>query len=187
MKSKQTSVLIFLLFFSIGTPLFAMDYATSAQAVLNPYNENSCKFCNKTLFDPSMEIIPLEHCKHLVHEECFLVQLVKAQINDAPTLYCPACNAIAVTFKNLEQKPDQAVEKPSDEINECPYCLDVLNPDDSVQTLCLHSFHRKCWLEIFTHDDAKTVNCPLCRRILDKNYALNVSRSTLAKVLCNYN
>jgi len=52
--------------------------------------------------------------------------------------------------------------------NDCPICLEPMDTNSNITTLCLHSFHKKCLFKMFDEPSKKNVikpkiSCPLCR------------------------
>jgi hypothetical protein len=52
--------------------------------------------------------------------------------------------------------------------NDCPICLDVMDANNSITTLCKHSFHSTCLYPMFDEAVKKNtrqpkISCPLCR------------------------
>ena len=46
---------------------------------------------------------------------------------------------------------------------ECPICLEVLTPADTLTTACSHSYHHSCYLEMLRVSPTLS-GCALCRR-----------------------
>jgi hypothetical protein len=78
-------------------------------------------------------------------------------------------NKIYAIICNLRQEyAVQAVQVCDDCENNCPICLDVMDANNSITTLCKHSFHSACLYPMFDeavkkHTSQPKISCPLCR------------------------
>jgi len=75
-------------------------------------------------------------------------------------------NKIYAIICNLRQ--EDAVQVCDDCENNCPICLDVMDANNSITTLCKHSFHSACLYPMFDeavkkHTSQPKISCPLCR------------------------
>ena len=82
-------------------------------------------------------------------------------------VYAIICNLKEEAKEAHEAKEAKALTCATCE-NDCPICLDTMDVNSTITTLCKHSFHIKCLYPLF--DDAvkknssqPKISCPLCR------------------------
>ena len=66
-----------------------------------------------------------------------------------------------VTSLGLKQKQDHD--------NNCVLCLESLSAEETMTTLCNHTFHNNCLLELSKKSNSRTPNgfpCPICRQAI---------------------
>jgi len=78
-------------------------------------------------------------------------------------------NKIYAIICNLRQEESAQALQVCDECeNDCPICLDAMDANNSITTLCKHSFHSTCLYPMFDEAIKKNsskpkISCPLCR------------------------
>lgn len=84
-------------------------------------------------------------------------------------------NKIYAIICNLKEEAKEAQEaKEAHDLtcatceNDCPICLDTMDVNSTITTLCKHSFHIKCLYPLFDaavkkNSSQPKISCPLCR------------------------
>jgi len=80
--------------------------------------------------------------------------------------YLDIKNKIYAIICNLKQEEATQVCDACE--NDCPICLDAMDANNSITTLCKHSFHSACLYPMFDeavkqHTSQPKISCPLCR------------------------
>ena len=60
----------------------------------------------------------------------------------------------------------------------CPICKSFLNPDDSIQTSCLHIFCKSCIIQL-RQNSFSSCRCPICRNITSESGQKDLKDSNL--------
>jgi hypothetical protein len=78
-------------------------------------------------------------------------------------------NKIYAIICNLRQEDAAQATQVCDACeNDCPICLEAMDANNSITTLCKHSFHSTCLYPMFDeavkmHTSQPKISCPLCR------------------------
>eukprot|EP01060_Flectonema_neradi_P031940 TRINITY_DN4978_c0_g1_i1.p1 TRINITY_DN4978_c0_g1~~TRINITY_DN4978_c0_g1_i1.p1 ORF type:complete len:204 (+),score=49.48 TRINITY_DN4978_c0_g1_i1:149-760(+) len=74
----------------------------------------------------------------------------------------------------------------SDEEDECPICMDVIDLPQSLTTSCMHNFHQTCLLSFLQYKNL--YQCPFCKQSITEVTPYNsnpLSKDTLLEMLYN--
>ena len=74
----------------------------------------------------------------------------------------------------------------SDEEDECPICLDIIEQSDYLTTSCMHNFHQSCLLSFLQYNNL--YQCPFCKQSIVEVTPYNskpLSKDKLLEMLYN--